>query len=133
MYIGTADIIFVPGAATSGLISKFGVEGPRELESFTSSPADAVDLKLPKETFPFALFNAARIVSPSVWDISNVGIISKESPKNVPDGFGAFVPPAKLWMIVATAPFSFAYAILSTNAMLPREIKATLPFTSIPW
>ncbi len=88
--------MFVPGALTSGLISKFGVDGPRELEEFTSSPSVFVESKLPKLTFPVPPANAARIASPSVWDISNVGRKSNESPRNVPEMSGAFVPPAKL-------------------------------------
>ncbi len=88
--------MFVPGALTSGLISKFGVDGPRELEVFTSSPSVCVEANLLKLTFPVPPANAVRIASPSVWDISNDGRNSNESPRNVPEMFGAFVPPAKL-------------------------------------
>ena len=89
--------MFVPGAETSGLISKFGVVGPRELELFTSSPVVIVLCEIDRtKLFLHSTLSAARIASPSVWDMSNVGMNSKSSPRNVPDGFGAFVPPAKL-------------------------------------
>ncbi len=35
-------------------------------------------------------------------------------------------------MTVAAAPAFFALSTLSTNAMSPREITATFPFTSFP-
>ena len=57
---------------------------------------------------------------------------SNASPKNVPEAFGAFEPPAKLWIRIAIAPASFATAILSTNAISPRETSATFPLASSP-
>ncbi|CAM3131239.1 hypothetical protein FITA111629_05220 [Filibacter tadaridae] len=130
-YCGIVDMIFVPGALTSGLMSKFGVDGPRELESLTSSPVVADEANSPNVIVPAPFCSAARMASPSVTDISNVGMNSNESPRNVPDSAGALVPPAKLWMIAAIAPFSLAAAILSTKAISPREINATFPLTSI--
>ena len=103
-------MMFVPGALTSGLISKFGVDGPRELEEFTSSPAVCVLSNSLNKTVPAFAASAARSASPSVCDMSNVGRNSNASPRKVPEGPGDPVPPALLWIIVATAPASFAAA-----------------------
>src|SRR5687767_14952907 len=115
---GTAATTEVPGAETSGLISR-SVVGPRELPPETCGPA----LK-----FSTTMNGLARMILPFACDTVKLGTASAavlNSPAALFEMINAAAPAAAAWLPLLTK-------VASSPAAPPRDASTNLPATLFP-